>query len=144
MHAHPVDEAPTLEIDCTELSIDGQLSSGENAKATVSLPHPFTFITMKLFALRDRVDDAEKDYGRHHALDLYTVFSLMSEEEWKVCQRFRKEFADNPFVKEAGDIVRQFFGNNDARGMIRLKEHSYCTTNLQLNEFREALVDLLA
>ena len=142
LHAHPVNEAPTLEMDCSELAIQGQLSTGEQAQAIVILPHPFTFITMKLFALRDRVDDEDKDFGRHHALDIYTIFSLMSEEEWEACQGFRKDYADNPFVKEAGKIVDDFFGDDEAMGMIRLREHSYCTPNLQLDDLREALVDL--
>jgi hypothetical protein len=143
LHAHPVNEAPTLELDCTELTIQGQLSSGADAHAIVVLPHPFTFIMMKLFALRDRVDDENKDFGRHHALDLYTMFALMSEGEWEGCKRMCAESSNNAFVREASGIVREFFADEDSRGMIRLREHPHCTDNLQLKEFRESLEELL-
>jgi hypothetical protein len=143
LHAHPVNEAPTLEMGCAELTIQGQLSSGADAQVVVALPHPFTFIMMKLFALRDRVDDKEKDFGRHHALDLYTIFALMSEDEWNECQRMREEFSDNPFVNEAAEITREFFADEDSRGMIRLREHPHCTENLQLADFRQSLEDLV-
>jgi hypothetical protein len=143
LHAHPVNEAPTLESNCTELTIQGQLSSGADAQAVVALPHPFTFIMMKLFALRDRVDDEKKDFGRHHALDLYTMFALMSEGEWEGCKRMCADFSDNAFVREASEIVREFFADEDSRGMIKLREHPHCTGNLQLKEFRESLEELL-
>ena len=143
LHAHPVNEAPTLELGCSELTIRGQLSSGADAQAVVALPHPYTFIMMKLFALRDRVDDEEKDFGRHHALDLYTIFALMSEGEWEGSKRMRAESADNAFVREASEIVREFFAHEDSRGMLRLREHHHCTDSLQLKEFRESLEELL-
>lgn len=143
LHAHPVNEAPTLEANCYEFTIRGKLSSGNQSEAVVLLPHPFTFITMKLFALRDRIQDAEKDFGRHHALDIYTILSLMTEDEWNTCLNLRTAFADNNSIKEAGNIVRDLFADSDAMGMIRLREHIYCTPNLQLSEFQESLVELL-
>ena len=144
LHAHPVDEAPTLEAHCTSTTIQGELSSGGTAEAVVLLPHPFSFLTMKLFALRDRVNDVEKDLGRHHALDIYTVLSLTSEEEWGQCRLLRKEHADNPFIIEACGIAREFFGDDDAIGVIRIKEHAYYSPELQLEEFRQALLELFA
>jgi hypothetical protein len=44
----------------------GALSSGVPSKAEIFLPHPYTFAMMKLFAFRDRVEDADKDFGRYH------------------------------------------------------------------------------
>ena len=70
LHAHPVDEVPTLEENLLTVSVAGKLSSGEIREDEVLLPHPFSFLTMKLFALHDRLDDKEKDFARYHALDI--------------------------------------------------------------------------
>ena len=70
LHAHPVDEAPTLEEGLLRKTLEGKLSLGEPWHAEVFLPHPYTFSMMKLFAFKDRLDDANKEFGRYHALDL--------------------------------------------------------------------------
>jgi hypothetical protein len=44
LHAHPVNEAPTLETEYCELNIQGQLSSGDHAQAIVALPHPLHYL----------------------------------------------------------------------------------------------------
>jgi hypothetical protein len=70
IHAHPVDETPTLEEGLLPETLTGNLSSGRPWQTEVYLPHPYTFSMMKLFAFRDRLDDADKEFGRYHALDL--------------------------------------------------------------------------
>ncbi len=47
--------------------------------------HPYTFSMMKLFAFKDRLDDAEKEFGRYHTLDLYTIMATTTEKEWGNC-----------------------------------------------------------
>ncbi|MDF1592715.1 MAG: hypothetical protein P1P89_14455 [Desulfobacterales bacterium] len=81
LHAHPVDEAPTLEEGLLPVKLTGKLHSGKPFQSEVFLPHPYTFSMMKLFAFRDRLDDINKEYGRYHALDLYTILATTTEEE---------------------------------------------------------------
>jgi hypothetical protein len=52
IHAHPVDEAPTLEEGLLPVRMVRELSSGEPWQAVVFLPHPYSFLMMKLFAFR--------------------------------------------------------------------------------------------
>ena len=54
VHAHPTDEAITLEENLQEV----KLSVGEEGEQSKSvfLPHPFTYALMKLFAFRDQED----------------------------------------------------------------------------------------
>ncbi len=82
IHAHPVDEALTLEDGLLPVILSGKLSSGLPSAAEIFLPHPYTFSLMKLFAFRDRLGDANKDFGRYHALDLYTILATTTEDEW--------------------------------------------------------------
>jgi hypothetical protein len=89
LHAHPTDEAITLDQGLLSLTIRGQTSSGIDHEALVFVPHSFTFAMMKLFAFRDRAADVNKDLGRYHALDLYSVLAMTSEAEWGEACAFR-------------------------------------------------------
>jgi hypothetical protein len=139
IHAHPVDETPTLEDGLLPVTLEGKLGSGEPWQAEIFLPHPYTFLMMKLFAFRDRLDDADKEFGRYHALDLYTILATTGEREWREALRFRDQRADDPYVVEAGDMVSKHFSTLDRLGMIRLRESRYYRPELQLAEFMSAL-----
>ncbi|MCX5999510.1 MAG: hypothetical protein NTU41_07965 [Chloroflexi bacterium] len=142
LHAHPVDEVPTLEEGLVQRMLHGKLSSGEPWQAEVFLPQPYTFLMMKLFAFNDRRNDADKEFGRYHALDMYTILATTTETEWRYALELRDQQADEPHVMEAGRVVRQYFSALDRLGMIRLRESPYCRRELQLDEFMSALQEL--
>ena len=142
VHAHPVDEAPTLEEGLLDVSLVGKFSSGKPWQAEVFLPHPFTFSMMKLFAFRDRIDDANKEFGRYHALDLYTIFATTTETEWGYALELSNQHGDHPYGLEAGRLVSEHFSALDRLGMVRLRESPYYRPELQLNEFMSALQEL--
>jgi len=136
-HAHPLDEALTLEEHLRSVVIE---SSGR--KGEVFIPHPFSFIMMKLFALHDRQNDSGKDYGRHHALDIYTIIAMMTSCEWEESMRLSDKYKNNIKVKEAAGIVDDMFKDELSLGSIRLKESKYYKDSFQLSEFLRALKDL--
>ena len=136
-HAHPLDEALTLEEHLKSVVIE---SSGRHGE--VFLPHPFSFIMMKLFALRDRQDDPEKDYGRHHALDIYTVVAMMTRREWEESLQLAEKYKHSIKAQEAAGIVRKMFKDELSAGVIRLRESKYYKDCFQLVEFLRALKDL--
>jgi hypothetical protein len=136
-----LDAALTLVEHLQAAIIDGRRSNGEAGRAEVFLPHSFTFIMMKAFALRDRIDDSEKDYGRHHALDLYTTVAMMTEEDWDVSLELRRRHRAVDKIIEAAELVRQLFGDESSRGILRLKESKYYRTDFQVKEFIAALRD---
>jgi hypothetical protein len=142
IHAHPVDEVPTLEEELLSRKLEGILSSGEFWQADVFLPHPYTFLMMKLFAFKDRLDDVNKEFGRYHALDLYTILSTTLETEWRQALAFRDQKRDDRYIREAGTLVSKYFSALNRLGMIRLRESRYCRPELQLDEFMSALVEL--
>jgi hypothetical protein len=144
LHAHTLDEALTLEEHLQVAIIGGRRGNGEAGHAEVFLPHSFTFIMMKAFALRDRIDDSEKDYGRHHALDLYTTVAMMTEEDWDISLELRRRHRADGKIIEAAELVRQLFGDESSRGVLRLKESKYYRTDFQVKEFIAALRDLFA
>ena len=142
MHAHPVDEAPTLEEGVLPITLEGKLSSGEPWQDEICVPHPYTFTMMKLFAFKDRLDDADKEYGRYHALDMYTILATTMESEWNQALGFRDQYGDEPYIMEAGRLISKHFSAFDLFGMIRLRESPYYRPELQLDEFMSALQEL--
>lgn len=142
LHAHPVNEALTLEDDLLPVTLNGQLSDRSPYQAEIYLPHPLTFAMMKLFAYRDRADDQNKEFGRYHALDLYTVLAMTTEEEWDRAVTLRQQHYSDPIVKEAARIVDQHFASPTAPGAIRIQESPYYRKEMQLVEFCSAIRDL--
>ena len=142
IHAHPVDEALTLEEGLLSVCIEQKSDTSEPTHGQVFLPQPYTFLMMKLFAFRDRIDDADKEFGRYHALDLYTILATTMESEWKQALIFRDRYRNDSRVVEAGQLVVKFFSALDKPGMIRLRESSYYRPELQLDEFMSAMQEL--
>jgi len=142
IHAHPVDEAPTLEEGLLPVTLAGKLGSGEPWQAEIFLPHPYTFLMMKLFAFRDRLDDPDKEFGRYHALDLYAILATTTEEEWEYALRLRDQYGDEPYGMKARSLVATYFSALDRLGMIRLRGSAYYRSELQIDEFMSALEEL--
>jgi len=142
IHAHPTNEALTLEKGLQEMELSGVLSSGEQWDDTIFLPHPYTFLMMKLFAFRDLYGNENKDFGRYHALDLYTILATMTETEWNEALGYRNEFISEPYVREAGRMVGNFFSELNNPGMIRMRESDYSRSGMQLEDFMSAMREL--
>ncbi|MBU1671596.1 MAG: hypothetical protein KKF41_00445 [Actinobacteria bacterium] len=142
IHAHCVDEALTLEAGLLPISLEGRLGTGEPWHAEVFLLQPYTFLMMKLFAFRDRLDDPDKEFGRYHALDIYTIMATTTEEEWGHALQLRDQHGSNPYVMETAHLVSEHFPTLDSLGMLRLRESSYYRPELQLDEFMSALREL--
>jgi len=144
IHAHPVDEAATLEDDLLPFRLEGTTSKGDSHHATVFLPHPFTYAMMKLFAFRDRFNDADKDFGRYHALDLYTVIAMVTEAEWETAREMSRRQRQATEFPQAARIVQQYFSSSTADGILRLRESQYSRPELQIEDFISALGELFA
>ncbi len=142
IHAHPVDEALTLEKGLLSIMLIGTLSSEESWKSEIFLPHPYTFSMMKIFAFRDRLDDPNKEFGRYHALDLYTILATTTEEEWEYALHLRDQHKNDPSTKEAGNLVSEYFSTQERLGMVRLMESPYYRPELQNEDFISALQEM--
>jgi hypothetical protein len=142
IHAHPVDEALSLEKGLLSTILTGNLSSGVSWETEVLLPHPYTFSLMKLFAFRDRLEDENKEFGRYHALDLYTIVATTIEQEWQLALKLREIHKEDPIALEAGQLVAKYFSDLEHLGMIRLRESKYFKPELQIEDFISVLKQL--
>ena len=136
MHAHTTPEAVTIEEHLIAVDIG---EAGQSVE--VLLPHPFSYTLLKLFALRDQKDNEAKEFGRHHAFDIYTTWAMMTEEELIQAEELRTQYADAEIMSEAIKIANTLFADENAKGMIRLKEHAR-TENVELVEIAEFTKDI--
>jgi hypothetical protein len=136
MHAHTTPEAVTIEEHLISVDIG---EAGQPIE--VFLPHPFSYTLLKLFALSDQVDNAEKEFGRHHAFDIYTTWAMMTEEEFTQAEDLRRDYADLGVMPEALEIAAELFADENAKGMIRMKEHARAE-RVELVELGEFIKDV--
>lgn len=134
MHAHTTPEGLSKNI-CSRWTSARLISPIE-----VFLPHPFSYTMLKLFALRDQIDNEAKEFGRHHAFDIYTTWAMMTEEEFAQAEDLRKQYAQIGVMPEAVDTANTLFADENAKGMIRLKEHARIE-NVELVESDEFIKD---
>lgn len=143
LHAHVTSEATTVEDSLMSIDI-GKPSED----LTIYLPHPFSYLILKLHALRDRVADEEADYGRHHAFDIYGSMAMLTEAEWSESSRLAQKYEESTEVIEARRIVDEMFAGREAIGALRLREHArsagYELPTEQLDLFMGSLQELLA
>jgi hypothetical protein len=124
LHAHTLEEAVHIDKSPVTLTISGNRSNGEPAEAQIHVPQPFTYLMMKLFAFRDRKEDRDKNLGRHHALDLYTIVAMQVESEYQESLRLGNLYGGDARVETAREIIGSDFAGPTSVGVIRLREHS--------------------
>jgi hypothetical protein len=131
LHAYLTDEAVALEVAPLEVPIGDAVS--------VLIPNAFTFLVMKLHACHDRLDDEDKQLGRHHALDVYRLLAMLSEAEEEVARQLHLEHRESSAVKRAAEIVSEHFADATSRGVLRMREHALAHEEMQI----ERAIDLL-
>ena len=140
IHAHPVDEAPTLEE-----GLLSELLTGNSVLASPGKPRSssriLTFLMMKLFAFRDRCDDADKE----SAATMPWICTPSWRRQWK---RNGTRPSNSEIDKEKNRLSwkQETWSRNTSPpvplGMIRLRESRYYRPQLQLDEFMSALQEL--
>jgi hypothetical protein len=123
IHGYLTEEAVTLEENLLPIDI----SEKSEPPLEIYLPHPFSYLVMKLFALRDRLEDEGKDFGAYHAFDIYRIIAMMTENEWNQAIDLRNSYRDTPKIREAGGIARELFANLDSIGVLRVRQHARAT-----------------
>lgn len=142
LHAHRTDEAIAIEEGLAEVSLTGLRTTGEAYTGALYLPSTYALLMMKLFALRDQVNDEEKGFGRKHALDLYTLIAILTEPEYARTQALNPRFRETEEAQEAARIVADLFATVNASGMLRVRENEALPAHADLAEFRAILQEL--
>lgn len=144
LHASKLEEALAVDRHAIPIPIRGQLSSGAPHQTEILIPQAFTYLLMKLCAYRDRMDDADKNLGQHHALDIYRIVGLLTEDEDANVRSLSAEFAEHPVVVDARQIAATHFISPDGIGRLRIREHQLYSTAMDLDRLAGELAKLLA
>ena len=142
LHAHQTDEALFLEDAPIAVELTGDRSSGEEYVATVFVPEAFPYLLMKLTAFADRKVDTNKDLGRHHALDAYTIVGMMTEAEYDRARALAERSRSDPHFVRACEIVAADFGTPTSLGILRMREHQLFRDGLRVGEFSAVLKEI--
>ena len=97
---------------------------------------------MKLFAFRDRKKDEDKNLGRHHALDLYTIVAMQVESEYQESLRLGTVYDTDSHVQAAREIIRNDFAEPTSIGVIRLREHPLFRPQFPVSDFLAVLSEI--
>lgn len=144
LHAHPTDGALTLTEAPLVIEVAGTRSNGQAFAAPVTIPHPFSYLLMKLTAYRDRRNDPDKDLGRHHALDVFRIVAMLTEPERDQVQANLRRFAADAQVRSCVDLVRSDFASTTAPGVLAMREHPLWQNDPQLAVFLETITGLVS
>ena len=143
-HAHQSEEALFLEDAPIAIEIHGRRSTGETYTATAYVPEAFPYLLMKLSAFADRKADENKDLGRHHALDAYTIVGMMTEAEYDRALMLAGRSRSDPNFGRVCDVVAAEFDGPTAPGMLRLREHRLFRDEFRLDEFVATLGEIFS
>lgn len=137
IHGFLTEEAVTLEENL--LTID--LSEAGDEPLEIYLPHPFSYLVMKLFALRDRLEDERTDFGAYHAFDVYRIVGMMTENEWNESLVLRNRYRDEPKIREAAGIAGDLFASLESVGVLRVRQHARAVNTQLPPENLDALIE---
>lgn len=142
LHAYLTEEALDLHENPMIIELTAVLSTGDAHTATVYVPQPFTFLLMKLHAFAYRVDDTDKDLGRHHALDIYRLVAMMTESEYQHALGLAAKYRGHKAMARATAIVHDHFASDTSRGILRLREHSLYDPKFDQNAMIQVLAEI--
>lgn len=143
-HAHQAEEALFLDEQPISIELEGARSSGEPYKAVVYVPEAFPYLQMKLSAFSDRKTDENKDLGRHHALDAYTIVGMMTEAEYDRARSLAARSRDNEHYLRVCRIVAEDFASTTSLGVLRLREHPLYGEDFQIDTFISTLHEIFS
>lgn len=141
-HAYQTDEALFIEDEPLAIELTGTLSSKDAFTGTVYVPEAFPYLLMKLSAFADRREDANKDLGRHHALDAYAIVGMMTESEYHRTRMLAARVRTDPHFLRVCDIVVAEFATPTSPGVLRLREHRLFRDNFPIADFIGALAEV--
>jgi len=139
LHAHRTDEAIAIEEKLSEITLTGLRTNGEPYTGTLFLHSTYALLMMKLYALRDQVNDETRGFGRKHALDLYTLMAILTEPEYAETHELSLRYRETEEARECARIVADLFATIDSIGMLRVRENEAFPINADIADFRALL-----
>ena len=112
-------------------------------RTIVLLPHPFAFLLLKLFAYRDQHQNADKNYGRYHAFDIYRIVAMITETEYPEIEAQARRYNQEAQLVEARHVITELFQSDTSKGTLAVREYAETEEfNLSAEQASEFITDL--
>lgn len=144
LHARYTPEALELSSNQESIAIKGLLSNGLSYDGVVNIPSPFTYLMMKITAFGDQVENTNKNFGRHHALDVYRIVAMLTERQYDMTINQMTRNAKSSYSKRVKQLAHSLFNSKSDPGILRMKEHDFYRDSMDLDAFIVTLKDLVA
>jgi hypothetical protein len=94
-------------------------------------------------AVRLQRPESRREQGSRpaHALDLYTIVGMMTEDEYEAARKLAQDHAGDVHVQKAREIVREDFASATSLGIVRLREHLLFRPVFLVQEYLDTLKD---
>jgi len=135
LHAHPTDGALTLSESPSVIEVTGTLSTDERSPRGSRFPIP-SVPAYEAHRVPRPANDADTDLGRHHALDVFRIVAMLTEQERDQVQANVRHFAANAQVRSCVDWCARIRRLHRA-GVLAMRAHTLWQNDQQLAAFLE-------
>lgn len=116
LHGRLTPEAVFIDGNVMEVDI-----SHDGSGLLVNLPQAFPFLIMKLFALRDGATSKDPLMADRHALDMFSIWSTITETELTASELLSNTHASHPLMPEVREVTSSLFAGRDPKGLQSLR-----------------------
>lgn len=90
IHAYLTDESEGIELGKIPVPSELLATGLKLTHNVIFIPSVFNFLVLKLHAFNDSKNNPEKDFGRHHAWDIFAAVAGMAEPDWAAARTWLK------------------------------------------------------
>ncbi|MEZ4448754.1 MAG: hypothetical protein R3B09_04675 [Nannocystaceae bacterium] len=110
LHGRTTPEAFAIDVGLQSLPLVGVDPEGLPFEGRVAIPHPFSFLCMKLKAALDHERaTAKKPRGEKHAFDVYLLTAMLDEAEYEETRAFMRDFARAAEITPITEALAELF-----------------------------------
>jgi hypothetical protein len=119
LHGRITPEAFSLDDSPFRLPLKGTKSNGESVESSVLVPHPYTWLNMKVRSAADWLK-FDKPGGQKHVKDVYALTAILTEEELAECRALAERHRENEEAIRIKQDYEELFGSEDSLGRKEL------------------------
>lgn len=126
IHGFLTAEAFAIEREPVSVTVSGLNTAGKEVNGKVLIPHPYSFLNMKVRAAHDwlrmkRGEITSKPNAAKHPHDVYALTAMLTEDELERCQGLAAEYADHEVAQEICGQVAELFGDPFSLACLEVK-----------------------
>ena len=146
LHGHETPEAFAVEDSPLLIPVKGLRTDGVEVEATVFVPHPYAWLTMKVKAAHDWLrmehgEQARKPFREKHTFDVYLLTTMLREQELEEAKQMAERYATHALASDIRLYAEELYGVPDAPGFREASRQA--GERLDYETFREGLWTVL-